>query len=409
MFHQDSAGSGTAAQAHYQVTAVLVVRHPPADRGRTAQVTADGVLIGRGETSGLILTDPSASRRHAAIRMRDGEYVIEDLGSLNGTFLNGARVTARRTLRNGDELRFGRTVVEFSQAGDGQSAGTVGPPHGSWRPNAQTQPINRGGPSTGRHPDHSLRSDLRAAPSFSSAALLLAVLGSVVGTVLLSFLEGDVLQGPWWRLVGAAVGPVISTAFTTKQAGEKGRIRAAVIVLLSSTALLITVTGTSLTEYARGAPVISRQDEGSSTFPVPGLSERMTETGQGGTGGTGGSGGTGGTPAISVQPDGVECESALVGQQVDCGEVTITSTGDKPLTVIGVDREGSHIDDFMVDHECVNVVLDQLQSCTVRVFFAPTDSAEREAVLVIRHDAPDELASVTLRGTAHTEVEQAES
>jgi hypothetical protein len=98
-----------------------------------------------------------------------------------------------------------------------------------------------------------------------------------VGTTLLSALERDAYEGGPWRLVGAAVGPVISTTFTTKQAGERGRVRAAITVLVSSAALFITVSGTSLTEFASRTPVLPSAERGSSTFPVPGLSSRMSD------------------------------------------------------------------------------------------------------------------------------------
>jgi hypothetical protein len=67
------------------------------------------------------------------------------------------------------------------------------------------------------HPERSLRRDLQEAPGFSARALLLAVVGSVVGTIITSALG----SGQWRTLAGATLGPVISTMFSTKRAGEK--------------------------------------------------------------------------------------------------------------------------------------------------------------------------------------------
>jgi len=68
-----------------------------------------GTTIGR-EGCDITLPDPDVSRRHAAIQIMAGELSIEDLGSTNGTFVNGEQIMERRTLRGGDEVRIGSTV-----------------------------------------------------------------------------------------------------------------------------------------------------------------------------------------------------------------------------------------------------------------------------------------------------------
>ncbi len=64
--------------------------------------------IGRSEESEIVLLDPGVSRAHAVIEVAGGEARVRDLGSTNGTFLNGRRIETER-LREGDELRFGNT------------------------------------------------------------------------------------------------------------------------------------------------------------------------------------------------------------------------------------------------------------------------------------------------------------
>ncbi len=70
-------------------------------------------LIGRSTESNVILTDPRASRRHAMIRQHDDGYHFYDLGSFNGTYIGGNRVTTARRLENGDILRIADVEYRF--------------------------------------------------------------------------------------------------------------------------------------------------------------------------------------------------------------------------------------------------------------------------------------------------------
>lgn len=70
--------------------------------------------IGRSQDNNFVLKDRWISRAHAMLqRMETGEYYLIDLGSRNGTFINGRRVSIPATLHNGDRLTFGQTEVEF--------------------------------------------------------------------------------------------------------------------------------------------------------------------------------------------------------------------------------------------------------------------------------------------------------
>jgi serine protease Do len=71
----------------------------------------DGLIVGR-QDADLLLDDPQVSRRHAVVRPVDGHLEIEDLGSINGTFVNGARVDGPRRLSPGDEIAIGPIVLE---------------------------------------------------------------------------------------------------------------------------------------------------------------------------------------------------------------------------------------------------------------------------------------------------------
>jgi FHA domain/Protein of unknown function (DUF3662) len=66
--------------------------------------------IGRSRESDIFLVDPSVSRNHALLDVREGNLVVRDAGSTNGTFVNGERVQLR-TLRPGDRVAFGKTEM----------------------------------------------------------------------------------------------------------------------------------------------------------------------------------------------------------------------------------------------------------------------------------------------------------
>lgn len=82
--------------------------------------------IGRGSACEIQLPDISVSREHARIEGAGEEFVLEDLGSTNGTYVNGEQVQ-RRTLRSGDKLRVGRLHVEFQVRTDDDAGETLDP------------------------------------------------------------------------------------------------------------------------------------------------------------------------------------------------------------------------------------------------------------------------------------------
>ena len=73
--------------------------------GATSELT-----IGRHARNDVILLDAAVSRRHAQLRYRDGRWIIKDLASKNGSFINGVRV-GRSELRPGDVLKFGDKLL----------------------------------------------------------------------------------------------------------------------------------------------------------------------------------------------------------------------------------------------------------------------------------------------------------
>jgi hypothetical protein len=71
------------------------------------------VTLGRADDSTLVLTDDYASNRHARLVPGDGAWLVEDLGSTNGTYLGGSKVTRPTPVPLGSQIRIGKTVLEL--------------------------------------------------------------------------------------------------------------------------------------------------------------------------------------------------------------------------------------------------------------------------------------------------------
>jgi FhaA, N-terminal domain/FHA domain len=81
--------------------------------GRRLVVGPAGVTIGRSRECDIVLNDPNISRQHADIRPRGGSWVLTDLGSTNGSCLNGTRIDRPEVLKPGDEVELGTTTIRF--------------------------------------------------------------------------------------------------------------------------------------------------------------------------------------------------------------------------------------------------------------------------------------------------------
>ncbi len=89
---------------------LLVLQGP--DKGRRFELPDAPVLIGR-DSRQLPISDNTVSRRHAELLPTDGEWTLHDLGSANGSYVNGTRVHDRYDMKLGDQLRVGRTLMVF--------------------------------------------------------------------------------------------------------------------------------------------------------------------------------------------------------------------------------------------------------------------------------------------------------
>jgi len=79
------------------------------------------IVVGRDDGADVLIDNPSVSRRHAEIRLTDDGWVVEDLGSSNGTFLKGSRIEGVQSIGLGDEIGFGKFSIVFGKAlGEGE-------------------------------------------------------------------------------------------------------------------------------------------------------------------------------------------------------------------------------------------------------------------------------------------------
>ncbi len=79
--------------------------------GQVFSLSSQEVIIGRTASAGLIVNHPEVSQRHAHIVLKDGKYFLEDLGSHNGTFINGKRIQGLQVLTDGDEISLSLIVI----------------------------------------------------------------------------------------------------------------------------------------------------------------------------------------------------------------------------------------------------------------------------------------------------------
>jgi len=90
----------------------LVVRQGGGRAGESFHPTGERTRIGRSPECEIFLDDVTVSRNHAVLIARAGGYVVEDLGSLNGTFVNRRRIDTA-VLQSGDELQIGKYRMTF--------------------------------------------------------------------------------------------------------------------------------------------------------------------------------------------------------------------------------------------------------------------------------------------------------
>jgi predicted component of type VI protein secretion system len=93
--------------------------------GKVTALSTPEVTIGRETSNTITINDAEVSRKHAKMELRGSAYAIQDLGSTNGTFVNGKRITGVQVLNAGDVVSFGETIVLVYEAAVDQNATVV--------------------------------------------------------------------------------------------------------------------------------------------------------------------------------------------------------------------------------------------------------------------------------------------
>jgi hypothetical protein len=93
----------------------FVMRSGP-NPGKIYPLEAPEIIIGRDASNVVAINDAEVSRKHAKLSQHGSAYVIQDLGSTNGTFVNGQRITGTQVLNPGDTVSFGENIVLMYEA-----------------------------------------------------------------------------------------------------------------------------------------------------------------------------------------------------------------------------------------------------------------------------------------------------
>ena len=110
----------------------FVMRSGPTP-GVTFPLEGDQLIIGRDSSNGVAINDAEISRKHSRLSFQGGKYVLEDLGSTNGTFVNGQRLAGPVVLKSGDVVSLGEQIVLMYDAINQDPGATIASPRHATR------------------------------------------------------------------------------------------------------------------------------------------------------------------------------------------------------------------------------------------------------------------------------------
>lgn len=160
--------------------------------GQVFELSQDVAIIGRSQQCDLVIAELELSRQHARFVRQGDDYLLEDLGSTNGTFLNGMRLTMPQRLQPGDEIRLGpKTVMVYEPVIFDAEATAVMEPAATARP----APV-RSAPPVAPSP----RPAEQAAPSTKEATPPQKRPWLLIGLLVVILLAACLLAGALWYI-----------------------------------------------------------------------------------------------------------------------------------------------------------------------------------------------------------------
>jgi hypothetical protein len=135
------------------VPSYRLVMHSGPLAGRAFPMEKTELFIGRDLSNDIVINDPEVSRRHARMFLQGSNFVIEDLGSTNGTAVNGQRLLGPYILRPGETVVFGEHITAVFEATQPESGSTVvSAPPPQAQPRSRPAPASSAGPGYGPPP-----------------------------------------------------------------------------------------------------------------------------------------------------------------------------------------------------------------------------------------------------------------
>jgi LysM repeat protein len=162
----------------------LTMRQGP-QSGQRFSLTQPTIIIGRTAGNDVVVNHPEVSRRHASLTWDGRQFIIQDLGSANGTFVNGVRLTSPQVLQPGDVIGLGQAVLLGFQATLPLVRPVAPPAYAPLRP----EPVE--GPRPAAPPPARRRGRGRVALPLLAALLGLGCLASIVAGVAIWFYNGQ--------------------------------------------------------------------------------------------------------------------------------------------------------------------------------------------------------------------------
>lgn len=101
---------------------IVIYHEDKAQQGKRLELVEGSAWLGRDAESDLVLLDEGVSRRHARVERREDAWLVMDVGSRNGTLLNGDPLSGVKRLKNGDLLKLGSVIVKYLSGSDLESS-----------------------------------------------------------------------------------------------------------------------------------------------------------------------------------------------------------------------------------------------------------------------------------------------